>query len=158
MFQPATATSAWCTTEAACCCRLSRSACGTTSAAVARSTTSARSFVAPSDLGITQFDLANNYGPPYGSAEENFGRLMRDDLAPHRDELVISTKAGYPGSTTDAGLRRARGCPRPLAGPQNDNGAQVDSAFEDRDVPQCAPSTKLGEVVAKVRAQAWARS
>jgi len=47
------------------------------------------------DLGITHFDLANNYGPPYGSAEENFGRLMSTDLAPYRDELVISTKAGY---------------------------------------------------------------
>jgi L-glyceraldehyde 3-phosphate reductase len=47
------------------------------------------------DLGITHFDLANNYGPPYGSAEENFGRLLRTDLAPYRDELVISTKAGY---------------------------------------------------------------
>ena len=47
------------------------------------------------DLGITHFDLANNYGPPYGSAEENFGQIMRLDLAPHRDELLISTKAGY---------------------------------------------------------------
>lgn len=47
------------------------------------------------DLGITHLDLANNYGPPPGSAEENFGRIMRDDLAGHRDELVISTKAGY---------------------------------------------------------------
>src|SRR5437773_3037340 len=47
------------------------------------------------DLGVTHFDLANNYGPPYGSAEETFGKLMRDDLRPHRDELVISTKAGY---------------------------------------------------------------
>src|SRR3954462_179229 len=47
------------------------------------------------DVGITHFDLANNYGPPYGSAEETFGRLLRDDLAPYRDELVISTKAGY---------------------------------------------------------------
>jgi Aldo/keto reductase family len=47
------------------------------------------------DLGITHFDLANNYGPPYGSAEENFGRLMHDDLRPYRDELVISSKAGY---------------------------------------------------------------
>jgi L-glyceraldehyde 3-phosphate reductase len=47
------------------------------------------------DLGVTHFDLANNYGPPYGSAEENFGRLMHDDLRPYRDELVISTKAGY---------------------------------------------------------------
>ena len=47
------------------------------------------------DLGITHFDLANNYGPPYGSAEENFGRLLEHDLRPYRDELVISTKAGY---------------------------------------------------------------
>ena len=47
------------------------------------------------DLGIIHFDLANNYGPPYGSAEENFGRILRDDLRPYRDELVISTKAGY---------------------------------------------------------------
>jgi L-glyceraldehyde 3-phosphate reductase len=47
------------------------------------------------DLGVTHFDLANNYGPPYGSAEENFGRLLRGDLAPFRDELIVSTKAGY---------------------------------------------------------------
>ena len=47
------------------------------------------------DLGITHFDLANNYGPPYGSAEENFGKMLRLDLAPYRDELIISTKAGY---------------------------------------------------------------
>jgi L-glyceraldehyde 3-phosphate reductase len=47
------------------------------------------------DRGVTHFDLANNYGPPYGRAEENFGRYLKDDLAPHRDELVISTKAGY---------------------------------------------------------------
>ena len=47
------------------------------------------------DLGITHIDLANNYGPPYGSAEETFGRIMRDDLRPYRDELVVSTKAGY---------------------------------------------------------------
>jgi L-glyceraldehyde 3-phosphate reductase len=47
------------------------------------------------DLGITHFDLANNYGPPYGAAEENFGRILRSDLRPYRDELVISTKAGY---------------------------------------------------------------
>jgi L-glyceraldehyde 3-phosphate reductase len=47
------------------------------------------------DLGITHFDLANNYGPPYGSAEINFGRIFEEDLKPHRDELVISTKAGY---------------------------------------------------------------
>ncbi|PXW99387.1 L-glyceraldehyde 3-phosphate reductase [Sphaerotilus hippei] len=47
------------------------------------------------DLGITHFDLANNYGPPYGSAELNFGRLLREDLKPYRDELVISSKAGW---------------------------------------------------------------
>lgn len=47
------------------------------------------------DHGVTQFDLANNYGPAYGSAEENLGRLMRDDFMPYRDELVITTKAGY---------------------------------------------------------------
>lgn len=47
------------------------------------------------DLGITHFDLANNYGPPYGAAETNFGRLLREDLAPYRDELIISSKAGW---------------------------------------------------------------
>lgn len=47
------------------------------------------------DKGITHFDLANNYGPPYGSAEKNFGRIFREDLAPYRDELIISSKAGY---------------------------------------------------------------
>jgi L-glyceraldehyde 3-phosphate reductase len=61
------------------------------------------------DLGVTHFDLANNYGPPYGSAEENFGRLMHDDLRPYRDELVISTKAGYdmwPGPYGEWGSRK----------------------------------------------------
>src|SRR5580693_7993619 len=47
------------------------------------------------DLGVTHFDLANNYGPPYGSAEEHFGDVLRRDLAGYRDELVVSTKAGY---------------------------------------------------------------
>ena len=47
------------------------------------------------DLGVTHFDLANNYGPPYGSAEANFGRHFKDDFAPYRDELIISSKAGY---------------------------------------------------------------
>src|SRR5207244_1263066 len=47
------------------------------------------------DLGISHFDLANNYGPPYGSAEENFGRILKSDLAGRRDQLVISSKAGY---------------------------------------------------------------
>jgi L-glyceraldehyde 3-phosphate reductase len=61
------------------------------------------------DRGVTHFDLANNYGPPPGSAEENFGRMLRDDLAPYRDELVISTKAGYtmwPGPYGDWGSRK----------------------------------------------------
>ena len=61
------------------------------------------------DLGITHFDLANNYGPPYGSAETNFGRHLREDFAAHRDELVISTKAGWdfwPGPYGDLGSRK----------------------------------------------------
>jgi L-glyceraldehyde 3-phosphate reductase len=61
------------------------------------------------DLGVTHFDLANNYGPPYGSAEESFGRLLRDDLRPYRDELIISTKAGYdmwPGPYGEWGSRK----------------------------------------------------
>lgn len=47
------------------------------------------------DLGVTHFDLANNYGPPYGSAETNFGRIFKDDFRPYRDELLISSKAGW---------------------------------------------------------------
>jgi L-glyceraldehyde 3-phosphate reductase len=61
------------------------------------------------DLGITHFDLANNYGPPYGSAEENFGRILATDLRGYRDELVVSTKAGYdmwPGPYGDHGSRK----------------------------------------------------
>jgi L-glyceraldehyde 3-phosphate reductase len=61
------------------------------------------------DLGITHFDLANNYGPPPGSAEENFGRLLATDLKPYRDELIISTKAGYhmyPGPYGEWGSRK----------------------------------------------------
>jgi L-glyceraldehyde 3-phosphate reductase len=61
------------------------------------------------DLGITHFDLANNYGPPYGSAEENFGRVLRAEFRSHRDELVVSTKAGYdmwPGPYGDHGSRK----------------------------------------------------
>src|SRR3954447_10347723 len=61
------------------------------------------------DLGMTHFDLANNYGPPYGSAEENFGRIMAKDFRPYRDELIISTKAGYdmwPGPYGDWGSRK----------------------------------------------------
>ena len=61
------------------------------------------------DLGVTHFDLANNYGPPYGSAEANFGRILAADLRDHRDELVISTKAGWdmwPGPYGDLGSRK----------------------------------------------------
>jgi len=61
------------------------------------------------DNGVTHFDLANNYGPPYGSAEENFGRLLRGDLAPYRDELIVSSKAGYdmwPGPYGEWGSRK----------------------------------------------------
>ncbi|MDP9137794.1 MAG: aldo/keto reductase, partial [Pseudomonadota bacterium] len=62
------------------------------------------------DLGITHFDLANNYGPPPGSAEEAFGRILNSDFAGHRDELVISTKAGYrmwPGPYGEFGSRKS---------------------------------------------------
>jgi L-glyceraldehyde 3-phosphate reductase len=61
------------------------------------------------DLGVTHFDLANNYGPPYGAAEVNFGRLMREDFRPYRDEVVISSKAGWdmwPGPYGDLGSRK----------------------------------------------------
>jgi L-glyceraldehyde 3-phosphate reductase len=61
------------------------------------------------DLGVTHFDLANNYGPPYGSAEETFGRVFHDDFRPYRDELVLSTKAGYdmwPGPYGEWGSRK----------------------------------------------------
>ena len=61
------------------------------------------------DRGVTHFDLANNYGPPYGAAETNFGRIFREDFLPYRDELVISTKAGYdmwPGPYGDGGSRK----------------------------------------------------
>jgi L-glyceraldehyde 3-phosphate reductase len=61
------------------------------------------------DLGVTHIDLANNYGPPYGSAEENFGRILATDLRPYRDELVLSTKAGYdmwPGPYGEWGSRK----------------------------------------------------
>lgn len=61
------------------------------------------------DLGVTHFDLANNYGPPAGSAESNFGRILKHDLAPYRDELIISSKAGWgmwPGPYGDLGSRK----------------------------------------------------
>ena len=61
------------------------------------------------DLGVTHFDLANNYGPPPGSAEEHFGKILKQDLKPYRDELIISTKAGYlmwPGPYGEWGTRK----------------------------------------------------
>src|ERR1700728_3161657 len=61
------------------------------------------------DLGVTHFDLANNYGPPYGSAETNFGSILYSDFGAHRDELIISTKAGWdmwPGPYGDHGSRK----------------------------------------------------
>src|SRR2546427_11846795 len=63
------------------------------------------------DRGITHFDLANNYGPPPGSAETNFGKLLRAGLAPHRDELIVSTQLGYgmwPGPYANGGARKDR--------------------------------------------------
>ena len=74
------------------------------------------------DRGVTHFDLANNYGPPYGRAEENVGRYLDDDFKSHRDELVISTKAGWdmwPGPYGQGGGARkyVLASPRPVAGP-----------------------------------------
>jgi len=68
------------------------------------------------DLGITHFDLANNYGPPYGSAEETFGQILKKDFLPYRDELIISTKAGWICGRDRMGSRLAQihaGQPRP---------------------------------------------
>ncbi len=66
-------------------------------------------LLAAFDSGITHFDLANNYGPPPGSAEENFGKVLKRDLLPYRDELILSTKAGnpmWPGPYGDFGSRK----------------------------------------------------
>ena len=85
-----------------------RSDCGRTSVMTEHSNAALR-LAGPFDLGITHFDLANNYGPPYGSAEENFGRVLREDFSNYRDELVISTKAGWdmwPGPYGDLGSRK----------------------------------------------------
>ena len=72
--------------------------------------TNARSILRTAfDKGITHFDLANNYGPPYGTAETNFGRIYKEDFQPYRDELIISSKAGYdmwPGPYGDWGSRK----------------------------------------------------
>jgi L-glyceraldehyde 3-phosphate reductase len=76
---------------------------------VDRYETGRKTVLAAFDSGVTHFDLANNYGPPPGSAEETFGRILASDLAPYRDELVVSTKAGYrmwPGPYGDCGSRK----------------------------------------------------
>ena len=88
------------------------------------------------DLGITHFDLANNYGPPPGSAELNFGRLLREDFASHRDELIISTKAGWemwPGPYGQGGGSRKShpGEPRPKP-PADGSGGDVDIFYSHR--------------------------
>ena len=90
-------------------CPSCRWACGTTSATTATWATQRAILRRAFDLGVTHFDLANNYGPPYGAAEANFGRHMREDFRPYRDELVISTKAGYdmwPGPYGEWGSRK----------------------------------------------------
>ena len=105
------------------------------------------------DLGITHFDLANNYGPPYGSAEENFGRMLRDDLAPYRDELVISTKAGYdmwPGPYGDLGSRKY------LLASLDQSLARlglpyVDIFYSHRPDPETPPEETLGALDTAVR-------
>ncbi|MCL2600740.1 MAG: aldo/keto reductase [Treponema sp.] len=76
---------------------------------VDRHETGRETVLAAFDAGVTHFDLANNYGPPPGSAETTFGRILKDDLRPYRDEIVVSTKAGYgmwPGPYGDFGSRK----------------------------------------------------
>jgi L-glyceraldehyde 3-phosphate reductase len=106
------------------------------------------------DLGITHFDLANNYGPPYGSAETNFGRLLRTDLAPYRDELVVSSKAGYdmwPGPYGECGSRKYL-----LASLDQSLGRlgldYVDIFYSHRPDPETPLEETLGALDAAVRA------
>ncbi len=106
------------------------------------------------DLGVTHFDLANNYGPPYGSAEINFGRIFAEDLAPYRDELVISTKAGYdmwPGPYGEWGSRKY------LLGSLDQSLARmglehVDIFYSHRFDPQTPLQETMGALDAAVRA------
>jgi L-glyceraldehyde 3-phosphate reductase len=106
------------------------------------------------DLGITHFDLANNYGPPYGSAELNFGRVFAEDLRPYRDELVISTKAGYdmwPGPYGEWGSRKY------LLGSLEESLARmgleyVDIFYSHRFDPQTPLEETIGALDAAVRA------
>jgi aryl-alcohol dehydrogenase-like predicted oxidoreductase len=106
------------------------------------------------DLGITHFDLANNYGPPYGSAELNFGRIFAEDFAPYREELVISTKAGYdmwPGPYGEWGSRKY------LLGSLDQSLARmriehVDIFYSHRFDPQTPLEETMGALDAAVRA------
>jgi L-glyceraldehyde 3-phosphate reductase len=90
-------------------CPRSRSDCGRTSGTTGPIDSQRAVIHRAFDLGVTHFDLANNYGPPYGSAEENFGRILATDLRGYRDELIISSKAGYdmwPGPYGNWGSRK----------------------------------------------------
>jgi L-glyceraldehyde 3-phosphate reductase len=106
------------------------------------------------DLGITHFDLANNYGPPYGSAETNFGRILDEDLRPYRDELVISTKAGYdmwPGPYGEWGSRKylLASLDQSLARMRLDH---VDIFYSHRFDPRTPLEETMGALDAAVRA------
>jgi L-glyceraldehyde 3-phosphate reductase len=116
--------------------------------------TSARQMVVRSfDAGITHFDLANNYGPPPGSAEETFGRLLREDLSAHRDELVISTKAGYrmwPGPYGEWGSRKY--LLASLDQSQRRMGLEyVDIFYSHRPDPQTPLEETMGALVSAVK-------
>ena len=106
------------------------------------------------DLGVTHFDLANNYGPPYGSAEETFGALMKRDLRPFRDELVISTKAGYdmwPGPYGEWGSRKylLASLDQSLLRMELD---YVDIFYSHRFDPETPPEETMGALDSAVRA------
>jgi len=105
------------------------------------------------DSGITHFDLANNYGPPYGSAEKNFGRILTEDLAPYRDELIISSKAGWdmwPGPYGDLGSRKyiLASAERSLAGMRLD---YVDIFYSHRVDPVTPVEETIGALDTLVR-------
>ncbi|MFB9378752.1 L-glyceraldehyde 3-phosphate reductase [Kineococcus gynurae] len=106
------------------------------------------------DLGITHMDLANNYGPPYGAAEKNFGELMRTDLKPYRDELVISSKAGWdmwPGPYGDFGSRKylVASCEQSL---QRMGLDYVDIFYHHRPDPRTPLEETMGALDSLVRA------
>lgn len=104
------------------------------------------------DNGITHFDLANNYGPPYGEAERNFGVHMLRDWKPHRDELVISTKAGYdmwPALTATGAPEIPDGQPR--SEPQADDSGYVDIFYHHRPDPETPIEETMGALDQIVR-------